>query len=389
MLKRAKISHFKSLADVDLTFGQENIIVGPNGSGKSNLIDAIYLVKDAVVDDLDTAITKRHGIDSIRRWSKTRPYNISIELHFDDGKLSNGYYKFVLSSANRGFAIVEEEAEWSTPSPFDENRQIITNSFKRNSRGSIEYKIEKNPFGPIPDIKLPSTDLALQKITSAYLSFFFAGLHNEISSFSKYSIYPNEIREPQTISAEEVLRDTGSNLTAVIKKMSGGNRKNRERLLDALQLVLPILKEVRIESAGGFYVPVFRVQEPNQPHAHELNMSQISDGTLRLVGLLVAFYQNSAPLRIAVEEPEQMIHPGLLQILMDAARDYLANSNNRQIFLTTHSPTLLDMFDANDIIQVNFEDGISKCSKVSDRQRKIISDRLFSAGELLVAEGLF
>ena len=75
MLVRVEITNYKSIANADLSFSSENVIVGQNGVGKSNLLDALHFIRDAIRDGIDQAITRRHGIISIRRWSKTRPFN--------------------------------------------------------------------------------------------------------------------------------------------------------------------------------------------------------------------------------------------------------------------------------------------------------------------------
>ena len=85
-----------------------------------------------------------------------------------------------------------------------------------------------------------------------------------------------------------------------------------------------------------------------------------------------------------------MIHPGLLPVLIDAARDYSQSfERDNQLFLTTHSPNLLDLFDADDITRVQFKDGVTICGPILDRQKKLIKDSLFSPGEIMVAEGFF
>lgn len=87
-------------------------------------------------------------------------------------------------------------------------------------------------------------------------------------------------------------------------------------------------------------MPVVRVEEPGG-ELHDFNLSQISDGTLRTLGLLTAFYQPAAPSKIGIEEPELMIHPGALQVIKDAMETYVTFDSSRraQVFLTTHSPS--------------------------------------------------
>jgi predicted ATPase len=396
MLVRAEITNYKSVAHATLEFGAENVIVGPNGVGKSNLLDALHFVRDAARDGLDHAITKRHGINSIRRWSKTRPFNVGIRLAFSNGNIE-GEYRLSIASAAGDYSVLEEEGIWKSPDPFQgpsKRDDLITTTFKRGPDGRVEFGIPENAFTFGQNLMVVSeSELLLSQIGQHAFSpstVFFRGLYEQITASGAYSIYPNKIREPQTISTSEVLADDGTNLASIIRQMrSTSYRGNRESLTSSIRQVLPIVTEIRIESAGGFYVPVFRVKEFDSGYSHDLNMSQISDGTLRMLGMLTAFYQPRAPARITLEEPEQMIHPGLLPVLLDAARDYLEiTQTSRQTFFTTHSPALLDMFAPESIIGATFEDGVSKFAPISVRQLEVIKERLFSAGELLVAEGI-
>lgn len=394
MLTSANISHYKSVSEAKLTFGKENVIVGPNGVGKSNIVDALYFLRDAAREDLDYAVTKRHGIESIKQWSRTRPYNISLDLKFSS-KIGYGYYSVVISSARGNFKIEEESGEWTgIMSMFGEKESVkYTRKFKRTNENKIKLTTDFSKF-PIPDeLPVSSSELFLSQLgikSSSISSLFFNELSQELTSFAAYAIYPNTIRTPQSVSNEEMLSDSGSNLASIIKRMTmTARRRNRESLVDSLKAVLPIVDNIEIHSAGGFYVPILRVKEPNGD-SHDLNMSQISDGTLRMLGLLTSFYQPNAPLKIALEEPEQMIHPGLLPVLVDAARDYSHSSErDNQLFLTTHSPHLLDLFDADSIIRAQFKDGVTICGPILDRQKNLIAKSLFSPGEIMVAEGFF
>jgi predicted ATPase len=395
MLHSVEISNFKSIADCHVFLRQENVIVGKNGSGKSNFIDAIYFLCEAVNDNLDTAITKRHGINSIRRWSKTRPYNIAIKLGFINQN-QHGEYRVVISSSAGNFSVIEEEGYWYGPTPFrsDDDSKLNISSFKRIGDNAPVFNIPKNPFSEIEPPKVQQNELIMSQFGQnrfSPMTFFFGNLHTEITSFSKYAIYPNVVRIPQSISTAEVLNDDGSNMASIIKQMHGAaGKRNKDSLNAAIRQVMPIVEEIRIESAGGFYVPVVRVLENENGYRHDLNLSQISDGTLRMMGILTAFYQTAAPYRIALEEPEQMIHPGLLQVLVEASRDYILSTttHQNQMLITTHSPSLLDLYRPEDIFTVSFDSGISSVARVSQRQLDIMKRNLFSPGELLVTEGL-
>jgi predicted ATPase len=394
MLTFIEIANYKSIASTTLRLQKSNIVVGPNGAGKSNLTDAIQFVTEAVKDDLETAVTKRHGIKSIRRWSKTRPYNITISLNFENAD-GHGKYKFTISSSKGAFSIIEEEADWwGNENLFANNKKTPYHAyFKRDSRNIIHKECPETPFLDTSPDDMPTSELYMSSLNPrrmTALGYFLTPLYSEITSSAKYSIYPNTVRAPQAISTSDILFEDGSNLAAIIKMM-GARGGNKDDLTRAMTQVLPILEEIRIISAGGYYVPVMRVKETADGAAHDLNLSQVSDGTLRMMGMLAAFYQTNAPRRIVLEEPEQMIHPGLLPVLVDASNDYLASKGKAfaQIFMTTHSPAMMDLYSPEELICAKFDGIESVFSPISERQVKLIHDRLFTAGELLLIEGFF
>src|SRR5579864_6037118 len=111
MLTKLIIHHFKSLENVEIDFSNITVFVGNNAAGKTNVIDAIRLIRDAVTNGLDRAIGDRHGIESVRQWSPTKPYRMSFTIHFDDEANFRGRYHFSIDSARNEFRVAREEAE--------------------------------------------------------------------------------------------------------------------------------------------------------------------------------------------------------------------------------------------------------------------------------------
>jgi predicted ATPase len=71
--------------------------------------------------------------------------------------------------------------------------------------------------------------------------------------------------------------------------------------------------------------------------------SELSDGTLRYLGLAGALLGYRLPTFIALNEPETSLHPNLLEPL---ARMIIAASKRTQIWVVTHSERLADAFAA-------------------------------------------
>ena len=84
MLRRIKVSGFKSLDGFDLEFNQGlNIIIGPNGSGKTNIINFLEFLSYLSRDSLLEAVGRSGGAGRIFRRisvaSLTRTISFDIE----------------------------------------------------------------------------------------------------------------------------------------------------------------------------------------------------------------------------------------------------------------------------------------------------------------------
>jgi predicted ATPase len=375
VIKRIAIKHFKSIDSLELKLGPLTVVVGPNGSGKSNFVDALRFVRDAAEGGLDSAISERHGIDSVRQWSPTRPYHVSFEIGLV-ATSGTGLLSFTLASARGQHRVYGESATWAERPKGSEESQLPI----FYARGEDVFL---SPEGEAIASEAQEDELALNEAPR------FREFRRLLRQIETYSIFPNTLRTPQKPTNTTRLSSSGDNLTSVFKALTRSKSKRlvrrREEIVGALRKVMPNLDGIIIESPGGFMVPTFRVKEPNGK-GHNFNVSQISDGTLRLFGLLTALYQPDRPDVIAMEEPEQTVNPGVLAVLADAIRE--VSQSGTQIVITTHSPHLVDLFEPEEILTAELIDGRTVIRPINEAQKQAVKDRLFSLGELMTAEGL-
>jgi predicted ATPase len=71
-----------------------------------------------------------------------------------------------------------------------------------------------------------------------------------------------------------------------------------------------------------------------------------SDGTLKMLAYLVLLYDPKPPPFIGIEEPENFLHPRLLQGLAEECR---AASDGAQLLVTTHSPFFLNALKPSEV----------------------------------------
>ncbi|MGD9510810.1 MAG: AAA family ATPase, partial [Geminicoccaceae bacterium] len=149
MITRLLVEHFRSIGQINLSLSSTTILVGPNATGKSNLVDSLRLLKDALTNGLDRSISDRQGIDTIRQWSPTRPYHVTIEVELD-GKRGSGRYRLTLGSKKGNYIILGESGQWRRRIMLSPGRQRLgspatftnqTVSFERTKSGRVCWRV--------------------------------------------------------------------------------------------------------------------------------------------------------------------------------------------------------------------------------------------------------
>lgn len=377
MITKLAISHYRSIENIALNLGDVNVLVGPNGVGKSNIIDAIKFVRDALKNGLDHAIHDRHGIQTIRQWSPTKPYDVSLTLETAREGWS-GKFSFTLRSLRGGYEI------WSESGEITKHPETYSYWRTRSLDTGVHY-VNAEESGESWTREVPTEDPDDFFLNSRYARDFSI-LRRMLESFELYAIFPNTLRAPQSQSNETYLEAQGKNLASILKHM---RRKRRTaavaEIIHSLQRIVPGLKNINVQSVASYLTPQFRISRQNENKTATFNVNQMSDGTLRILGLLVALYQDPKPDIIALEEPELTVHPGALQLITDSIKEV---SRTAQILVTTHSPDFLDQFRPEQIIAVELAGGHTKAGALNKSQRNAVRDRLFTLGELLSIEGI-
>jgi len=402
LIKRMYIKNFRSLEDVDIQLEPITIFVGPNGAGKSNVLDALRFIRDIFTVGLDQAISSRGGIAAIRRWSESgRAFNVAFELEVSLGS-DTVLYGFTIGGRRKTeYYIAKEYA-----SLLGTNGKIIPLFRRHNTKWKIHpergdladvldntFKDEGLSFTEFSQSFLdnfPNNDLFLSKGAWLFFQKHFVELWQHLRQMGFYNLYPNAVREPQKPSNPKPLKEDGSNLASTLKHLSqidGGNAK--KRVVEYLKQSSSGVSDIEVQQVGQYLVTkVFRnlggKHGARNSRRATFDLSQESDGTLRLLALLVALFQLPPLFIIGIEEPELNIHPGALEVLRDAV---FAANKTTQILITTHSPVLLNEFPSEFFRVVENIQGSTRVGRMAKHQRKAIEDRLFSAGELLELEG--
>ena len=367
-ITRVVLKNYKSIAACNVQLGPLTFLVGRNGSGKSNFLDALRFVADALNTSLDHALRDRGGINDVRRRSRGHPNHFSIGLVFTLPEGTTGHYAFRIGSRSRGgYEVQMEECMLQQEYFRVENGTVTNTSVKVAPAAATDRLCLVNAAG------LPE----------------FRPVYDAFSQMGFYNLNPDKIRDLQSPDPADVLLRDGSNLTSILAQLSPIAKKDIEAYLSA---VVPGVHAVEVKAFGPKETLEFRQDVAGDKYPWRFLANNMSDGTLRVLGILVALFQGDqnthkrVPL-VGIEEPEIALHPAAAGVLLDGLRDA---AHKTQVIVASHSPELLDNkdLDVDSILAVEAHGGTTEIARVDDVGRSVVRDRLFTIGELLTRDQL-
>lgn len=369
LVHRVRLKHYKSITSCDVSLGTLTFLVGANGAGKSNFLDALRLVSDSLRTSLDHALRERGGISEVRQRSGGHPKHFGIRLEFSLSGGLSGHYAFEVGAKSGGGYVVKSE-----------ECTVGANSYVVREGNVVRGPGEVSP---------PATDDRLYLVNAAGLPAF-RPLYDELVRMGFYNLSPKEIRALQQPDKGEILEREGRNVASVLERLEKGNEAIKRRIEEYLARVVPGIEGVDPARVGHMETLDFRQRVPGAKTAWRFPAIDMSDGTLRALGVLLALFQVQAGRHVSlvgIEEPEAALHPAASGALRDCLRE---GSRYTQVIVTSHSPELLDdpSIPEEAIRAVIAEGGETLIGRVDEAGRSALRDHLFTPGELMRADQL-
>ena len=393
MITELSIEGFKSFGSPAETIelGPLNFVVGANASGKSNLLGALRFLQNAVAHDVSYAVSEMGGNAEVRnkrlrqrRQAKPVRLSLKIEKNFrftsseDSEKEDHGYvvrsfeYSIVLDlRSDDTTPRIETE---SLRAQFVRDGESTTVGLERNE-DTVVVTDPRHEEGthtiPVPEQE--PTRLALVGV--GFFSLPATILREEIRGWRFHNFVPSVARQPYRDEPDAILGPAGEKLATILHRMSTDDRTS---IAQGLRAIVPGLKDVKTTKLPIEDTLAFQIVEDKLKAA--INPASVSDGTVRLLSLLVVTswsVRNSS--LITIEEPENGVHPHLAEYLVDILK---SASEHSQVVVTTHAPDLLDHLEPNEVVLCDKEDGFTKLKKASSVRDIEQFRKHFSLGEL-------
>ena len=391
-ISRVSASNFRSIAQLDFDLGPLTILVGPNGAGKSNVVDVLRFLRDCLKDGLDQALIDREGINGVRRHQvdRGRRFDVTAEANFSHGSWIEGVYGFTLSGGNDAKNHVKWERIEISISDVQHivalemrDGKIVRADGIKPPHIPSKYAAEHLFLGTHESVFRISDALIRSNLDA--LPFYFPDLLESLKQAGFYNIPPGNLRAPQRVSKPSPLAEDGSNLVAALRGLRKSHPIEAANLTQMLGRLVEGVRGYRVQTVGGYLAAQLEYEGQKGKAGRRMDLVFESNGTLRLLGILMALYQQPSLPLIVIEEPETNIHVGALGLLADAIEEV---STRTQVIVTTHSPDLIDRFPPEVLRVVEKVDGETVVGPVRKGQREAVKQKLFSTGDLMRMEGL-
>lgn len=310
------LENWRNFTHVDVALQRRIFLVGPNAAGKSNLLDVFRFLHDlaSVGGGFREAVdTSRGGVSSIRSLAARRYPDIVVRVSIGtDDEPEIWTYELRFSQDNLRRPLIKSET-------------VL--------RGGDELFRRPDKEDARDPERLTQTYLEQVNVNRAFrqVSEFF-------ETVRYLHIVPQLVREPDRSVGRRNDPFGGDFLEQVARTPKRTQESRLRRINDGLRVAVPQLQELELwrDERG---TPHLRGRyEHWRPRGAWQSERELSDGTLRLLGLLWAVLDGTGPLLL--EEPELSLHPEVVRYIPQMfAR--IQRRSGRQILVSTHADELL------------------------------------------------
>ena len=402
MLTRLRVTGFKNLVDVDISFGPFTCIAGANGVGKSNLLDAIVFLS-ALADRplLDAALSVRdqgaktgdirglfhhvgnhfdqemtfeaemiipeHGTDDLGQEAEASAtfvqYAVTLRNKRDEGAIAPGTLELVkeelkhitlrdapqhlLFKHSRAWRDKAVKNERRTPKYISTEGDGVERVINVHQDGGSSGKPQKLRAANLPRTVLSAANSAESPTATL--------VKREMQSWRLLQLEPSALREPDSFTAPVELDSDGAHLAATLFHLANATTEAGidsaavyAEVANRLSYLIDDVRSIRVDrDERRQLLTIYASGRDGTSYPARA----LSDGTLRFLALTVLSIEPASRGVICLEEPENGIHPERIPAIIQLLRDLTTNVREqqeagignqlRQVIINTHSPSVV------------------------------------------------
>ena len=386
MINAIEIKNFKSAEKLDLEFGRVNTFIGENGSGKSTILEALAFAVAAENDKLDSEFLENRGVrvtpPEFMRSQFQSDINKPIEIELFVGD-ENESRRYAINNKNKTFSeweVVVDDLISVPNAKFGTQllREMSREHAEANTVSSILGKFEED-FG-VDKEKTKARERELKDLNKAYEEFMKsagglidsldANLSKNVLTLQNFAIYTPENKQLRNLKEEGSFRPVGVQGQGLFRLLRQISKEQPDALADieeGLKLIgwyesMDLENEPELIEDELFIKDRFLSKPFTQRSANE--------GFLYVLFYISLIVSEATPKIFAIDNLDSALNPKLCTKLMKYIY-ILACKYDKQVFLTTHNPALLDGINLNDDQQKLFV--VSRAKKGGQTRVKALS----------------
>lgn len=400
MINTIEIKNFKSASNLPLDLGRLNVFIGENGSGKSTILEALTFVGAAEADRLDEEFLELRGIrvasPKLMR-SAFKPDNcvesiqITVTSHVDDPDSSihdsDVTRHYNMSHNNETFSEwkVKKTTDIKRPDSEEINKDFeryldLTDIFYEFSKIKESEEIFKQFLNSglnedvksiLLDEKLFKNSIKIYENKSVVIDIF----NSAFEGLKKFAIFSPQIEQLKELNRDSKLKPLGiygEGLLTLLKEIISKQPDAVKDIEEGLELI-------------GWYDSFSINDEPESPsqaliikdsyvNGINLELRNANEGFLYMLFYMTLFVSEDTPKIFAIDNIDAALNPKLCQALIEQLVK-LSKKYDKQVFLTTQNPAVLDGIDLGDdeqrifVVSRNKRDGSTKAKRLTMKDK--------------------
>jgi predicted ATPase len=384
-LQELEIKNYRSLEHVTLDhIGRLNVLIGRNNSGKSSVFGALSLLSRALRNQI-------HDQDRRNTLTDQEPQrSLEIRLLFKPQQKDREEFVQLLCELGLG----EDRRQSFLESPLLRQMEFLFRTPNRSSSLSLYLRHarllaqdghwatmqemvgderSKNPLSQIANIRdvlfqppgslwkeaiEASSRSSQRSLSPSYPSEVpfhsdeaTAWLLSRVDRYLSQSFFFNPFRHSVAqMGVQESLKlsQDGGNLAQVLSTIHNNDRPRFYRIEEFLHSALPDVGGLQTPLSGTSTEVAFRATNRD----YLIRLHDMGGGVEQLLMIATVLLTTDDESTLFVEEPESHLHAGTQRFLFEKLC-----MGNRQVFITTHSPTFINSAQSKSIYQVKLNAG--------------------------------
>jgi predicted ATPase len=361
-----------------------NMMVGINGSGKSNFLKAIELLHKTIADNnLQGMVASLGGYENMRNHAIMANEPISFIFEFDYNAVnavnntpnpfvSNPFYELSIYKLGETAFYIGEKVYVNNP-----GGQQFVYAEVRNGFGYVSARDSEQQRIVREQLNMDGTVSIFKEKIDKQFYLFLHKIKVAVGTFSIYKYFDlsadSRIRKLAPYSIDKMLNPDGGNLVHILNEMSANDIAQFDNFRTEFNQISSTASDILFQNVAGNSLLLVRENGLNRA----VPIQSLSEGTIKFMLLLAVLLNTNSGYLIGIDEPESNLHPDMIAVIADKMK---LISEHRQLFISTHSPLLLNQFEGDDLLifEKDAENGTSVRLGTVDEGTALLGNRWLS-----------